>query len=130
MICLHICKVVLSGELAQRINETTLITRFDVSLLIIYFTCKGAICIHSLSLQLLCLHLSYFSHLNNEQLYKCIQHSAIQSAATWAAQPLEHHPISLTLFLFPSGLLTQNEYKKGAKRSLVTNFLSTHRLCE
>lgn len=42
----------------------------------------------------------------------------------------KHHPISLTLFLFPSGLLTANEYEREAKRSLVTNFLSTHRLCK
>lgn len=51
-------------------------------------------------------------------------------AAVEAAWLPEHHGFSLTLFLFPSGLLTGNEYEKEAKRSLVTNFLSTHRLCK
>lgn len=39
-------------------------------------------------------------------------------------------PISLTLFSFLSCLLTVNEYESEVKRSLVTNFLSTHRLCK
>lgn len=63
-----------------------------------------------------------------------VTHSAVSYwqavAAAGAASPPEHHPISLTLFLFPSGLLTVNEYEREAKRSLVTNFLSTHRLCK
>lgn len=46
----------------------------------------------------------------------------------WAASGAS--PIHLTLFTFSSGLLTVNQYEKEAKGSLVTNFLSTRRLCE